>query len=404
MAKKERKLFSDRHKGKNDEDLNITIDGNACSELESIFSGFYIEDQKDEPSNERKVWVEIAQKYGLTGKPEVARKIIELQSVIAIFDLIESWSFHTNKDGFGKAINQLFFEHGIEWQLTNGIIVNNEEQEKAEFDFRRFLETARSYEKFKIDGTTDFSTARYLGATIETFCDKCGKNRPFKSGKVAFQTYRSHIPMTKEDEKERMTEHFIGILFECGGCENTNMAHGKGERFIALRITPNLIEKVGQYPSAVKQYEWKYQRYEKDLKRYYGELLEASFSYSTGQGIGAFVYLRRILEHLVNTKYKTLTVQNPQADFIERMKAVDEAEKIIPDELTSERNQLYRVLSKGVHEYDDDECLRLYECAVYVIELILERELEKRERAARVKEVKKAFNAENARSAENATQ
>jgi len=98
--------------------------------------------------------------------------------------------------------------------------------------------------------------------------------------------------------------------------------------------------------------------------------------------------LRRILEHLVDTKYFALPGANEQARFVEKLEAVEKVEPIIPKELIAVKAKIYFVLSKGVHEYTEDECLSLFEAVLYVISSILDQELYKKEQATKAAEVK----------------
>ena len=70
---------------------------------------------------------------------------------------------------------------------------------------------------------------------------------------------------------------------------------------------------------------------------------------------------------------------------------VEESEIIIPVEFETIKNEIYTILSKGVHEYEEDECLGLYEAVKYVIERLLDIELEKKENAKKTSEVLKAI-------------
>jgi hypothetical protein len=144
--------------------------------------------------------------------------------------------------------------------------------------------------------------------------------------------------------------------------------------------------KVGQYPS-FGQLSIKYiEKYKNELGNYYNDFKSSLNCYSQGKGIAAFVYLRRILEHLINTKYKNIKEQNSQEKFIDKLKTIEKEEKVIPEELEEVKGQIYAILSKGLHEYSEDECMNLYDCVKLIIELILDKELEKREKVKNIKD------------------
>lgn len=85
------------------------------------------------------------------------------------------------------------------------------------------------------------------------------------------------------------------------------------------------------------------QRYKKALKSQYSELTRALGLYSSGVGIGAFVYLRRIFEQLVEQAHQNCIsatgwdeaayIQkrfNEKIDYLEKF-----GEELLPDELVS---------------------------------------------------------------------
>ncbi|WP_127942763.1 hypothetical protein [Mycoplasma sp. ATU-Cv-703] len=270
--------------------------------------------------------------------------------------------------------------------------------ERRDFDFLGFMANTPIYQEETMTRNQLGDMAeKYNGERIklENFCSgtDCKKERVFESLKIDL----SHITgrqanvvysMQSQKRLDRKGEYqwsnkaplFTQIILKCTYCDELHS--------IALYVREGSLTKIGQFPSPVKEYELKYQKYAKQLGRYYNELLEASFSFSTGQGIGAFVYLRRILEHLVNTKYQKLPKPKEKAKFQEKMTAVERAEKIIPPDFTDERDQLYTLLSNGVHRYTEQECRKLYPFLKMLIECILDKELAKKEEAQKIKDAK----------------
>lgn len=110
-------------------------------------------------------------------------------------------------------------------------------------------------------------------------------------------------------------------------------------------------------------------------------------AHSQGMGVAAFVYLRRILEYLVESKYNG----DASWKFIEKLKEVEKTEEIIPEELSAVKEEIYSVLSKDIHEYEEDECMELYLAVKYVIERMLDLELERKCRLSRANEAMKAI-------------
>jgi hypothetical protein len=159
--------------------------------------------------------------------------------------------------------------------------------------------------------------------------------------------------------------------------------------YFSLLVTGSGIMKIGQYPSFASEEAAKVKKYKNIIPKYYEELTRSLNSYSQGMNIGAFVYLRRIYEHLIESRYSG----NDNTKFIDKLKAVEAEEKIIPEDLTEVKNQLYEVLSKGVHEYTENDCGRMYPFLRFCIEAILDEELAKKERKEKANNAKKAISA-----------
>lgn len=153
--------------------------------------------------------------------------------------------------------------------------------------------------------------------------------------------------------------------------------------YYTLMFKGNTVTKIGQYPSFASKEEHEIKKYKnlKIIKKYYIELIRSINAYSQHMGIASFVYLRRIYEHIIETEYSKLPKeeQNLKANFDEKMKAVDNKMHIIPTELDSQKSKIYSVLSKGIHEYDEDECYEMYPVIRNVILLILNRYLAQKE-------------------------
>ena len=157
----------------------------------------------------------------------------------------------------------------------------------------------------------------------------------------------------------------------------------------------NTVTKIGQYPSLASKEELEIQKYKslKVIKKYYIELVRSVNAYSQHMSIASFVYLRRIYEHMVEKEYAKLpdTIKKSNASFDEKMKAVDNKMHIIPPELDSQKSKIYSVLSKGIHEYEEDECYELYPAMRTIIILMLENYLSDKESKQQLKEIEKTL-------------
>lgn len=234
----------------------------------------------------------------------------------------------------------------------------------------------------KIVNENSFSVAQYCHTckNIRTF--KCCDNPFHKLKKEYNELYHQNpfiVPFTLY--LEDVDESFI-LAFNC--------QHDCSERhYCALHLKNLTIEKIGQYPSFTKEeISEKLRKYKNLIPKYYPELTKAVSAYSQNMSVAGFVYLRRILEHLVDKKYSTYgNIEGVK--FIDKLNEVEKYEKIIPDELEEVKSQIYSVLSKGVHEYLEEECAQLFPAVQFVIESILDEQLAVAERKRKATEAKK---------------
>jgi len=154
------------------------------------------------------------------------------------------------------------------------------------------------------------------------------------------------------------------------------------------------IVKVGQFPSiADLQFSSIERKYNKVLGRQYlNEFKKSIVSASHGYGVAAFVYLRRIFENLIlNTfkEYKSDLNLDLEEFAQKRMEEkVDLLKEYLPEQLV-QMKAVYGILSKGIHELDEQECSEYYSPLKLAIELILDQKIEQEKRRKRDEEVKK---------------
>lgn len=107
-----------------------------------------------------------------------------------------------------------------------------------------------------------------------------------------------------------------------------------------------------------------------------------------GVGAGSFVYLRRIFEKLIDEAYQLNheSLEINADDFHkQRMdEKVESLNKYLPSQLVGMK-RIYSILSDGVHNLTEEECLALFPALKLSIELIIEQKIEadaKKERDA----------------------
>ena len=178
-----------------------------------------------------------------------------------------------------------------------------------------------------------------------------------------------------------MSDKSFSVYFSC-----TRNSEPRGEHTLSFffKVRNCEIMKIGQWPSVADLESHDIEKYRKLLgKDRHFEFKRSVGLASHGVGIGAFVYLRRIFESLIEEAYQkapTLTEDNKQQFFASRM---DEKILLLKDNLPAflvENRRLYSILSKGIHSLSENECLKYFDTIRVGIELILDQKIEQQER------------------------
>lgn len=163
----------------------------------------------------------------------------------------------------------------------------------------------------------------------------------------------------------------------------------KIDLILFLRAEDYAIMKIGQYPSVADIHRGQIKQYKSVLsKEDLKEFTRAIGLAANGVGIGSFVYLRRIFEKLIfEASAQAITDGIVDANKFASLRMDEKIESIkdyLPDTLV-EMKQVYGILSKGIHELTEQECLAYFDTMRVGIELILDEKLEKKRKADKKK-------------------
>lgn len=154
------------------------------------------------------------------------------------------------------------------------------------------------------------------------------------------------------------------------------------------------VVKLGQYPSMADiQFTEIGKKYDKFLSREdLREFKKAIGLAANGVGIGSFVYLRRIFENLIWETFEKNKKDLGISKEVFQKKTMGEKVQMLQTKLPSqlvEMKSVYKILSKGVHELSEQECLAYFPALKLSIELILEQKIEMDTKRQRDEAVKK---------------
>lgn len=258
--------------------------------------------------------------------------------------------------------------------------------------------TSSLYEDIPLDENIGESLYSYLDGknyndlSVDMYCPLCGDKSTFKPHKGP------QLPLYGEAASLAFLKKFLPvgmIYYHCARDENhCFMAQ------ITYDESKDCIRKIGQNPSVADIDAPEFNKFSKVLPR--EKLLDLKRSaglVSHGIGAGSFVYLRRVFEYLVNSAHDAAEKDNAfnpeeyeRARVVERIKML---KNYLPDMMV-DNAPVYGILSKGVHELDEETCIKAYSLMKNTIIEILEDMLAKREKEERRKALSKDINQLNA--------
>lgn len=148
-------------------------------------------------------------------------------------------------------------------------------------------------------------------------------------------------------------------------------------RYILL-INDRKLLKIGQWPSLEDIAGADIEKYRNQLKGgYFRELKTATGLASHGIGIGSFVYLRRIFERLIYQHHEELPKPVEGFGTMRMDEKINALKSVLPSALVTHR-AAYAILSKGLHELDEETCKRFFPIVRAAIIQILEQDFQKR--------------------------
>ncbi len=161
----------------------------------------------------------------------------------------------------------------------------------------------------------------------------------------------------------------------------------------------NKFMKVGQFPSVADFQIQDLKKYRNVLpKEKLREFSKAVGLAANGVGIGSFVYLRRIFEDLILKASLVAVEENKLDPEVFRKERMDGKIMLLNDYLPAflvQNKALYSILSLGIHSLSEDECLMHFDAIKVGIELILDEELAKVQRANKLKEANQKIESVN---------
>ena len=180
--------------------------------------------------------------------------------------------------------------------------------------------------------------------------------------------------------------YFEGVVKAELTCLRTNIVFEF--YFLTFRETDEgnyFLQKIGQVPSIADLHISQIKDYNKVLsKEKLKEFTKAIGLAANGVGIGSFVYLRRIFESLIEEAHDNLKQNESWEEEPYQKCRMNEKIELLKSQLPEflvEHKQLYGILSKGIHELEEQECLSHFLPVKTGIEMILDEKVIEFEKA-----------------------
>ncbi|XOB42415.1 MAG: short-chain dehydrogenase [Candidatus Nealsonbacteria bacterium] len=237
------------------------------------------------------------------------------------------------------------------------------------------------YKKIIITDSNLDEIAKLLNfsGTIDAYCIYCGKESVFES---------TSNPGWVTTLKKKSVESYDASSYAC----TRNPNH---EYISYFRVYNSVIQKVGQFPSVADLQIPQIQKYRKLLgDEKYKEFTRAIGLVAHGVGIGSFVYLRRIFEGLIEETHSMASQKTGFNEERYKLGRIEEKILILKDFLPVflvENRSIYNILSKGIHELSEGECLKYFNPIRVGIELILDEKIRELDRKKKEKEASKTI-------------
>ena len=182
-------------------------------------------------------------------------------------------------------------------------------------------------------------------------------------------------------------------------CSRDQSENSKHTLIFYFSILDKKLTKIGQYPSMADLATNDIQKYRNVLKDgKFGELSRAIGLNAHGIGIGAFVYLRRVFESLIEEAHLEAQKSDgwDEDEYISNLYYMENKVKqlgkdFLPDFLV-DNWQIYSILSYHIHELSEQDCLAAFQTIKGGIELILDEKIRMKEQQQKQEEISSSIN------------
>ena len=223
-----------------------------------------------------------------------------------------------------------------------------------------------------------------------TRCVKCKKEFPFYvyikglvnsydpvklskkfEGSFIYYDYKNESIISKSVEllSNNMIDGNIQYFDYTFVCANDDKHVYKMLISIEINIDTLILRKIGQNPSMIKVKGYDFDKYKHQLEKFdaYDEYCKATLCYNERFSVGAFAYLRRVFEKMLNFFCNGIILQDDHVKT--KINAVGNS---FDPRIRASLSNMYGILSASIHCIKEEESQEYYEDLKAVIDMQLE--------------------------------
>ena len=224
----------------------------------------------------------------------------------------------------------------------------------------------------------DYARLMYGQGAIDAFCRGCNRSSVFNVEGLSYGFSEKLAEVRKSG--------IVNVVAKCGRNKNSLSPGCSQEIHICFYRNWNTLTKIGQYPSkADLDFGGLDPVFSRELNKGFREELGKAIGLRAhGIGIDSFVYLRRIFERLRHEAHLEAQKDNLWDEAKESLynsgrmrEKIQLLGSFLPNRLVTNA-PLYGILSRGVHELSEEECLEYFDLVRNAILMILKQRHEDR--------------------------
>jgi hypothetical protein len=204
---------------------------------------------------------------------------------------------------------------------------------------------------------------KYFEGTMDAYCTECADHSIFSRS----------LSSVEHAKDSWIGDHLFSVSISC----SRNKKHSL---YFVFKVAGRTMQKVGQFPSLASLNLYDVRKYGAVLnKATFQELTKAIGLAAHGIGIGSFVYLRRIFEGLVEEAHIAAKAGAAWNEELYGRSRMGERIPLLADFLPAflvENKSMYSILSTGIHELTEAECLAAFPVVKIGIEIILDAKIQ----------------------------